>query len=302
VWIHVTQEVLALTEEVALPAHEGVPVPTGLQGLLEFQVVSPLPEWAIAVRFECVPGECGVMDEGCMMVAAGGTGGEFVPVCDRPVVVNGSGPAPATGLWLELQARPEWTHAAGVYEGLLHLIPLAEEIQFVSEVPGPTGRLGIPLDENGEPITGVPGPDGRVGFPAGRVTVPVTMTVGVLTVVMTSESEFHMETGLPAGRYYVEPDLDLLLATNEENWEVRLEGTPFVYGDDEIALERVEWALLGPDGEPGPWTLLGEDNSLMSGNGECGVFVASYRLAIEITESDAAGDYSSHISLVGAPW
>jgi len=218
------------------------------------------------------------------------------------VIAMETGPAPATDLWLELQARPEWTHAPGVYEGFLHLIPLAEGIQLVSEVPLPDGRVTVPLDEDGQVISELPGPDGRVGFPTGRVTVPVTMTVGALTVIMTSESEFHIETGLPSGRYYVEPDLDLLLATNEENWELRLEGTPFVYGDDEIALERVEWALLGPDGEPGPWTLVGEDNSLMSGSGECGVFVASYRLALEVVESDVAGDYSSYISLVGAPW
>ncbi len=200
VWIHVTQEVLALTEEVALPPDGWVPVPKGLQGRLEFDVTSPLPEWAIAVRFECVPGECGVMDEACMMVAAGGTGGEFVPVCDRPVVINGTGPAPATGLWLELQARPEWTHAPGVYEGFLHLIPLADEIQLVSEVPLPNGRVGVPLGEDGQPISEVPGPDGRVGFPSGRKLVPVTMTVEPLTVIMTSETEFHIEAPGPPGR------------------------------------------------------------------------------------------------------
>ena len=305
VWIHVTQEVLALTEEVALPPVElppygWVPVPRGLQGLLEFDVTSPLPEWAIAVRFESVPGECGVMEEACMMVAAGATGGEFVAVCDRPVVVNGSGPAPATGLWLELQARPEWTHAPGVYEGLLHLIPLAEGIQLISEVPPPDGRVAVPLDEDGHPISELPGPDGRVGFPTGRVTVPVTMTVGALTVVMTSETEFNIETGMPPGRYYVEPDLEVVLATNEGEWELRLEGTPFVSGDDEIPLERLEWSRLGPDGEPGPWTSLGESNCIMSGYDERGVFPATFRLALEVTLGDRAGDYVCQILVIGS--
>ena len=306
VWIHVTQEVLALTEEVALPPVElppygWVPVPKGLQGRLEFEVISPLPEWAIAVRFESVPGECGVMEEACMMVAGPATVEEFVPVFDRPVVVNGSGPAPATGLWLELQARPEWTHAPGVYEGLLHLIPLAEGIVLVSEVPLPDGRVVVPLDEDGQLISELPGPDGRVGFPMGHVTVPVTMTVGALTVVMTSETEFHIETTeMPPGRYYVEPDLEVVLATNEDQWELRLEGTPFVSGDDEIPLERLEWSMLGPDGEPGPWTSLGESNCIMSGYDERGVFPATFRLALDVTLGDRAGDYVSQVLVVAS--
>ena len=306
VWIHVTQEILALTEEVALPPVElppygWVPVPKGLQGRLDFEVISPLPEWAIAVRFEGVPGECGVMEETYMMVAGPATVEEFVPVCDRPVVVNGAGPAPATGLWLELQARPEWTHAPGVYEGFLHLIPLADKPQLISEVPLPDGKVVVPPDKDGHVISELPGPDGRVGFPAGRVTVPVTMTVEPLMVVMTSETEFNIETDVLPGRYYVEPDLEVVLATNEEQWEVHLEGTPFVSGDNEIPLERLEWSRLGPDGEPGPWTSLGESNCIMSGYDERGVFPATFRYALEVTYEDWAGNYVSEIQLVGSP-
>ena len=301
VWISVTQEILALTEEIVLPADDGVPAPTGLQGLLEFQVVSPLPEWRIAVRFESVPGDAGVMEEACMMVRGPATDGEFVGVSDRPVIVMGTGPAPATDLWVELQARPEWTHAPGVYEGLLHLIPLAEEDLLVSEVPGPTGRLGIRDAGEDHLVSEVPAPDGRIAFPTGRVSVPVTMTVGALTVVMTSESEFHIGTGVPLGRYYVEPDIDVVLATNEDQWELRLEGTPFISGDDEIPLERLEWSRLGADGEPGPWTSLGESNCLMSGYDERGVFPACFRLALEVIITDIAGDYICEIHLVGSP-
>ena len=291
IWITVDADLLVLNEEIALPPVEGVPVPPALQGSLAFGVASPLPNWVVRAQFEPTTGPGGPIDVGCVMVRSPATGEEFVSIAGGPIIAEGHGPAPVPELWLELRVRPEWTDEVGAYEGLLHLTPVGSSGIYESEIEQP-GALRV-----------VPGGGGDTGTSLGpRVTVPVTMTLGALTVVMSSESGFHIETLLPSGRYYVEPDLDLLLATNEENWELRLEGTPFVYGDHEIALERVEWALLGPDGEPGPWTLVGEDNSLMSGSGESGVFIASYRLALEVTKSDWAGDYSSHISLVGAPW
>ncbi len=106
--------------------------------------------------------------------------------------------------------------------------------------------------------------------------------------------------GLRVG-YYVEPDLEVLVATNEEGWEVSIEGTPFMSGDDEIPLERLEWSILGPDGEPGPWTSLDWNNCIMSGYEERGVFSATFRFALDVMLGDNAGEYVSHIQLVGSP-
>ncbi len=289
VWITVDEDLFVLGEEIPLPPEEGIPVPPALQGLLAFSVASPLPDWGVRVQFEPIAGPGGPIDISCVMVRSPTTGGEFVSIVGGAVIAEGHGPAPAPDLWLELQVRPGWTDEVGVYEGLLHLMPV-----------GPSGHDDSAIEPPGA-LRIVPGGDGNVGSSLGpRVTVPVTMTVGALTVVMTYVSEFNIETGPPPGRFYVEPDLEVVLATNEGQWELRLEGTPFVSGDNEIPLERLEWSRLGPDGEPGAWTSLGENNCIMSGYDERGVFPATFRLALEVTLGDRAGDYVCQILLVGS--
>ncbi|MCK4510626.1 hypothetical protein KAW64_02755, partial [bacterium] len=280
IWITVDADLLVLNEEIALPPLEGVPVPPALQGSLAFGVASPLPNWVVRAQFEPTTGPGGPIDVGCVMVRSPATGEEFVSIAGGPIIAEGHGPAPVPELWLELRVRPEWTDEVGTYEGLLHLTPVGSPGHYESEIE-PPGAL-----------RGVPGGGGGAGTSLGpRVTVPVTMTVGALTVVMISETEFNIETGLPPGRYYVEPDLGVVLATNEGQWELHLEGTPFVSGDDEIPFERLEWSRLGPDGEPGPWTSLGESNCIMSGYDERGVFPATFRLALDVTMGNRAGDY-----------
>jgi len=290
VWITTDAEFLSLDDEVMLPPVEGIPSQPALQGSLAFSVASPLPAWSVRVEIEPTAGPDGPIDINCLMVRSPATGGEFVCVGDGLIIAQGHGPAPAEDLWLEVQARPGWTDEAGLYQGLLHLTPEVSPEHHDSEIEHP-GALRV-VTGNGAMLASTLGP---------RVTVPVVMTVAPLTVVMTSETEFNIETGPGPGRYLVEPDLDVVVATNEEQWELLLQGTPFVSDEDEISLERVEWAVLDAGGEPGEWTVVGDSNCLMSGYDERGVLSASFRMALEVIVTDVAGEYICELHLVGSP-
>jgi len=290
VWITTDAEFLSLDDEVTLPPVEGIPSQPALQGSLSFSVASPLQSWSVRVEIEPTAGPDGPIDVACLLVRSPATGGEFVCVGDGLIIAQGQGPAPAEDLWLEVQARPEWTDEAGLYQGLLHLTPVVTPEEHSSEIEHP-GALRV-----------VAGTSGMLASTFGpRVTVPVVMTVAPLTMVMTSETEFNIETSSGAGRYFVEPDLDVVVATNEEQWDLLLMGTPFLSEDHEIALERVEWSLLDAAGEPGPWTLVGDSNCLMSGYDERGVLSARYRLALDVIVTDVAGEYICELHLVGSP-
>ena len=290
VWITTDAEFLSLDEQVVLPPVSGVPSQPALQGSLAFSVASPLPAWSVRLELEPTAGPGGPIDLGSLMVRSPATGGEFVSVGDGLIIARGQGPAPAEDLWLEVQARPGWTDEAGLYQGLLHLTPVVLPEDHDSEIEHP-GGLRVVTGTNGM-LAGAFGP---------RVTIPVVMTVAPLTMVMTSETEFNIATGPGPGRYMVEPDLDVVVATNEEEWDLLLMGTPFVCEEDEISLERVEWAVLDAGGEPGPWTLVGDSNCLMSGYDERGVLSARYRLALDVIVTDVAGEYICELHLVGSP-
>jgi hypothetical protein len=236
------------------------------------------------------------------------TGGEYVPVADRPVIARGIGPEPVEGLWIRLRVAPDWVDAPGFCEGLLHLIPIVPD-HVATEVPDPrlggAGEGGGKVREHGLEGAESAGDSTQVQRPpAGggiEAAVPVELTIGGLTWILTSESEFHIHADAGPDLYPVEPDLELVVASNEGYWELRLLGTPFTTGDKEIELERMIWALVGPGGEPGPWTVIGFSNLLMSGTGERGVFPATFLLALATNMQDPAGDYVSEITLVASP-
>lgn len=305
VWITIDDDFMVLDEEVSLPSDEnGIPVPPGIQGMLAFSVASPLPEWEVRAQFEWTTGPEGPMEAASVMVRSAATGEEFVPVADSPIIASGHGPLPATDLWLELQVRPGWTDAPGPYGGILHLVPIGSLIEVVSEIAQPGGgdERRVPGSDESDTQSGtaVGGEPAERTF-AGRATVPVQLITQPLTLVMTGESGYTISTPMP-GRYFVEPDLDALVATNETQWELVLEGTDFVNGSGlVIPLERVEWSMLDEGGEPGEWTSIGDDNCLMAGNDERGIFIASFRLALEVYETDTSGVYVSEIHLSGAP-
>ena len=123
---------------------------------------------------------------------------------------------------------------------------------------------------------------GRVEGGGVEAVVPVEATIGSMTLVLTSESEFQIHADAGPGLYFVEPDVEVVVASNEGQWELHLDGTPFVSGENEIPIERMIWAMLDPSGEPGPWTVLGYSNLLMFGNGERGVFPAAFRFALAV--------------------
>lgn len=306
--IYPDSELLVLDEEVEMPPQGDIPSLPALEGLLTFTVESPLPEWEVAIGVDPMVGPEGLLAMERVMVSSPETGGEFVPVADRPIIARGTGPSPAHGLWLRLRVAPEWVDAPGLCEGLLHLIPVVPD-HVATEDPRLAGALHGGGEEEGvasdQPVA--PGDTTWVGRVAGggvEAVVPVQATIGSMTSVLASESEFQIHADAGPGLYFVEPDLDVVVASNEGQWELRLEGTPFVSGEYEIALGRMIWSLLGPDGEPvGPWTPLGSPsgNLLMFGTGERGVFPASFRFGLAVMVSDHAGDYISQITLVALP-
>lgn len=271
IWIIPETELLVLDEERALPSEDGVPVLPALEGILTFSVHSPLPEWGVAIELEPLSGPGSDIDIGQVSVSSPETGGEFVPVADRPIIARGTGPQPVEGLWLRLRVRPAWTDVPGPCQGILRLHPV------------------LPTEQDAG------------GVESGFVAVPVEMTIRGFTAVVTSNVEFRIDGGPGPGRYVLEPDLGIVVASNEAEWKLRVDGTPFVSEESEIPLERAEWSELGADGQPGVWTALGESSVLMSGYGERGVFAASFRLALDVTPADRAGDYLCRLMLVGSP-
>lgn len=271
IWIIPEAELLVLDEEHPLPPEGGVPVLPALEGILRFTAHSPLPEWAVAVELEPLAGSGSDLDLSQVSVSSPETGGEFVPVGGRPIVARGTGPQPVEDLWVRLRVRPAWTDVPGPCQGILRLYPV------------------LPTEQEAE------------GVDWGAVAVPVEMTIDGFTAVVTSNVEFRIDGGPGPGRYVLDPDLGVVVASNEAEWKLRVEGTPFVSEESEIPLERAEWSELEPGGEPGIWTALGESRVLMWGCGERGVFSASFRLALDVTAADRAGDYVCRLMLVGSP-
>jgi hypothetical protein len=299
---------LVLDEEVEMPPQGEIPSLPGLEGLLTFTVESPLPEWEVAIGVDPIVGPEGVLAMEQVTVISPETGGEYVPVVDSPIIAHGIGPEPVQGLWMRLRVGPDWVDAPGLYEGLLHLIPVVPD-HVATEVPDPrirgAGEGGGKVREHELDGLESVGDSTQARIPVGggiEATVPIELTIGGLTWVLTSESEFHIYADAGPGLYRVEPDLEVVVASNEGLWELRLEGTPFTTGEKEIELERMIWAPAGPGGEPaGPWTPVGSSNLLMSGTGERGVFPATFLLALTISMHDPAGDYVSEITLVTSP-
>ncbi len=304
VWITINDDFMVLDEEVALPPDgNGVPVLPGMQGTLAFGVASPLPNWEVRAQFEWTTGPEGPMEDGQVLVRSAATGEEFVPIAGNPIIARGHGPVPAPDLWLEIQVQPGWTEAPGPYGGLLHLVSTGGLIIVEDEIEQPGGGdfRRAPGSEVTADQTGPVGDSaiGRVFF--GRAVIPVQLITQPLTLVLTGESVFTISTPMP-GRYFVEPDLDALVATNETQWELVLDGTDFVSGSGlVIPLARVEWSMLDEGGEPGEWISIGDDNCLLVGYDEGGVFIASFRLALEVYETDTSGVYVSEMHLSGTP-
>ena len=59
--------------------------------------------------------------------------------------------------------------------------------------------------------------------------------------------------------------------------------------------------MLDAGGEPGDWTFIGDSNCLMSGYDERGIFMASFRLALDVLESDEAGHYEAELTVAASP-
>jgi hypothetical protein len=271
IWIIPETQSVVLDSERGLPTADGVPVLPALEGVAVFTVHSPLPEWGVAVEFDPLAGSGSDLSIGQVSVSSQETGGEFVPVADRPIVARGTGPQPAEGLSVRIQVRPAWTDVPGPCHGILYLRP----------VP---------------PVGAEPG-----SIEGTSVGVPVEMTIGGLTAVVTTDTEFRIGGGPGPGRYVLEPDLGVVVASNEAEWKLRVDGTAFTSGESEIPLERAEWSRLGPDGEPSAWTALGDESVLMAGYGERGVFHATFRMGLDITAADRAGSYVCRLMLVGSP-
>jgi hypothetical protein len=290
---------LILDEVVPLSPEEGIPMVPASQGLLTFAVASPLPEWAVAIEVGGMEGEGGVLDPHAVLVSSPETGGQFVPAVDRPIIARGTGPQPAEGLTVLLQVRPSWEDAPGPREGVLRLVPVRPPgTSEPSSEFAPPARLVAPGTDEG---LGTTSPEEIVAGSGGGVSIPVEMSVGSFSLVVASQSEFAIQGGPGPGRYVLEPDVEVLLASNEMQWALRLSGTPFVSENGEIPLERVEWTRLGADGEPGDWMAVGESDVLMSGYGERGVFMARFRLELDVTLGDRPGAYASQVLLVGSP-
>lgn len=270
-WIITESEKLLVDEECVLATEGGVPALPAVEGVLTYDVQSPLPEWGVAVACDPLVGTTGCLDAARISVSFPAIAGEFIPIAESPVVARGSGPLPAEGLWLRVRVTPSWTDPPGLYQGMLRLNPVIPE----TEEPGGSIRGGFAL--------------------------PVEVAVGGMTAVATSGLEFHLEGGPGPGWYLLEPDLGVVVASNEPEWRLFVEGTAFTSEGAEIALERAEWSELGPDGEPDVWTPLGESNVIMSSEGQLGVFSAAFRLGLEVTPADPAGEYVCHLMLVASP-
>jgi hypothetical protein len=280
----VTPDNLPLDSIMILPDDEGVPRLPACQGTLYFSVSCALPQWSVVATAIGLSGPEGVVQNQRVSVACEQTGGAFVPLVGPVLIGEGTGGVPSGERPLIIRAEPHWEDATGAYEGLIRLTAIAGDVSEEHEIE--------PMEGGGA----------EVGQSISQVRdVRIEFTVEGLTIVMTSVTECTLDAGPGPGTYYVEPDIGFLVATNEHEWEVRLEGTPFESGESEIPLERVLWSLLDPSGEPDEWTLIGDGNVVLWGFQETGVFVEALRLALETTMADQAGTYSCSIRLTGAP-
>ncbi|RPJ40263.1 MAG: hypothetical protein EHM19_13960 [Candidatus Latescibacterota bacterium] len=253
---------------------EGIESPPGCSGALVFSVESPLPDWGVAADLDGFSGPDGPISPGRVFVKPAFPGAEPVPFVGGVVIATGHGPAPAIGLEMRVGLQPEWVESPGPHEGSFRLVP------FVPGGGGMEGDLGTYL-----------GPE-KIVTASGQILE--------LTWIASSAEGFHVRADAGSGRFVVEPDLEIVVATNALSWLVRVEGDGFVSDDGEIPLARLAWARLDAQGLPGPWIPLGENGLLLEGTEGRGVHPAAFRFAVDITMGDRAGDYSASLRLVGS--
>jgi hypothetical protein len=79
-----------------------------------------------------------------------------------------------------------------------------------------------------------------------------------------------------------------------------LEGSPFRSEEYEIPLDRVLWSKVNAKGEAHSWTSLADSNVLLAGENRRGIFREVFRLALQVTLRDHAGEYGANLQLVSS--
>lgn len=252
-------------EALALPA---------MMAVCPISISSPLPEWSVRVRLVAMQGPEGPLPpERITLQPADGSGVQG----GASMWIIGHGPVPVRDLELKITVRPEWEDSPGAYKGILEI-------------------LGVP----GPPDEQVDGQRWDPGWKGQEIAVPVSTEIPGMIMVGAAEGEYRLSGGTGLGRFTLEPDIHVRIASNLAQWDVRLDGSPFRSGSNEVPLDRVEWAWVGPDGAPGDWTSLQESNLLLSGRKGRGCFDETLRLSLFVRLSDSAGDYRSQIRLAGS--
>jgi hypothetical protein len=267
---------LSLTEEI--PSPEGAFVaPPSRRASIVFAVEAPVPHWAVAAEMDPLVGPEGPLASDRVRIGFPGSPDASVPFVSGAVIAIGTGPAPVPDVTFTLEIRPVWNDAPGVYTTQLRLIPLATGQALT---PG-TGTAGI--------------------APAGPPqSISVSCEIPELMRVASEGSGFSLHAEAAAGTFYVQPDLTIVVATNRSNWQVRLEGSPFVNdAKREIPFDRLRWAPVGARGEIGEWSALAQSNVLLAGAGRRGLYRQQVRLAMDVTKADPAGSFGANLQLVG---
>jgi hypothetical protein len=252
-----------------------------LVGELGLSVESPLPDWSVLVELSELRGVEGALPASRLQLLLKDAEGHAQPGQGISLMIAGHGPAPARDLQLHIELRPDWQDVPGVYTAELHLTPI-----YPDALPTAAPQAPFP-------------PELRLS-PGADWVIPVRCEIGETILVSAGEGSYSLQGGTGLGRFTLVPDIPVLIASNTERWEVRLEGSPFRSGDAEVPLDRVSWAWLGADAQPGVWTSLEESNLILSGGQGRGIFTRALRLSLFVNLSDRAGDYRSQIRLAGA--
>ncbi|MCK4546168.1 MAG: hypothetical protein KAW17_01890 [Candidatus Eisenbacteria sp.] len=270
-------EAFEVSEMLPLTEGEGLESPPAICGQVTMIVESALPGWGVAVELGPLAGPVGVFAQDRIWISDLANPGGQLPLADRVIVAESREPASALAVAFTLGVEPTWLDVPGTYRGELVLIP------FI----GLGGSLG----------EGVPQTSTMMGQ---ERRVEIEVTVPEITMVSPLSNGFRLQAGTGWGRFDVEPDIEVMIASNSSYWEIRLEGSPFRSEEHEIPLDRVLWAKVNARGEAHSWTSLAESNVLLAGEDSRGVFRGVFRLALQVTLKDHAGEYGANLQLVSS--
>jgi hypothetical protein len=241
-------------------------------------VRSTLPSWDVVMECPILEGEAGTLSPQQILIRTERTGGRFVPLAGPVPILSGDLRLPERETVVEIAVVPSWMDLAGTYRGrLLFRCPQWAADQPAVELAQWNKRSSVHAEHS----------------------VPIIVRLDEAIHVAILDRDMRIKNaGLP-GSYYAEPDMRFTVTTNAAVWRVECRITDLQGVPNTLSADRINWQLIGTDGQVISRGNLISSSVVLWGNGPASHLEYSLRFFIITSTGDPSGDYLGKIGLAG---